>query len=112
MSLTPILYDVAADLYKWPLAERTPRTGDTVRPDMVHGGTLAGCVREFMKKPISQRPLYEIFAQAQPALTKTILSASDNNPISANQIRLQTSLIDQEHRPIRLRLLAGLSFRQ
>jgi len=28
------------------------------------------------------------------------------------QIRLQTSLINQEHRPIRLHLLAGLSFRQ
>jgi len=35
-----------------------------------------------------------------------------NNPISANQIRLQTSLINQEHRPIRPHLLAGLSFRQ
>jgi hypothetical protein len=33
-----------------------------------------------------------------------------NNPISANQIRLQTSLINQEHRPIRLRLLAGFEF--
>jgi hypothetical protein len=35
-----------------------------------------------------------------------------NNPISAKQISLQTSLINQEHRPIRLHLLAGLSFRQ
>jgi len=35
-----------------------------------------------------------------------------NNPISANQIRLQTSLINQEHHPIRLHLLVGLSFRQ
>ena len=77
MTMKPILFDVPADLYKWPLAERTPRTGDTVRPDMVHGGTLAGCVREFMKKPLSQRSLYEIFTQEQPALTKTILSASD-----------------------------------
>src|SRR5258706_14908225 len=33
-----------------------------------------------------------------------------NNPISAKQISLQTSLINQEHRPIRLHLLAGLSF--
>jgi hypothetical protein len=30
-----------------------------------------------MEKPISQRPLYEIFTEAQPALTKTILSATD-----------------------------------
>src|SRR3984893_12676392 len=35
-----------------------------------------------------------------------------DNPISANQTRLQTSLINQEHHPIRLHLLAGLSFRQ
>jgi hypothetical protein len=73
----PILYDVPADLYKWPVAERTPRTGDTIRADMVHGGTLGSCIREFMEKPISQRPLYEIFTEAQPAFTKTILSATD-----------------------------------
>jgi hypothetical protein len=47
------------------------------------------------------------------ATTREIDVARDrNNPISANQIRLQASLINQEHRPIRLHLLAGLSFRQ
>lgn len=77
MPLTPILYDVPADLYKWPAAERTPRTGDTIKLDMVHGGTLGSCIREFMAKPISQRPLYEIFTEAQPAFAKAILSATD-----------------------------------
>src|ERR1700687_6218852 len=35
-----------------------------------------------------------------------------NAPTNANQIRLQTSRIRQEHRPIRYQLLARLSFRQ
>jgi nicotinamidase-related amidase len=35
-----------------------------------------------------------------------------NAPINANQIRLQTSRIRQEHRPIRWQLPARLSFRQ
>jgi hypothetical protein len=35
-----------------------------------------------------------------------------NAPTNANQIRLQTSSIRQEHRPIRYQLPAGLSFRQ
>jgi hypothetical protein len=41
-----------------------------------------------------------------------LVDALRNNPISANQIRLKASLMNQEHHPIRLRLLAGLSFRQ
>src|ERR1700694_1477011 len=35
-----------------------------------------------------------------------------NAPTNANQIRLQTSRIRQEHRPIRYQLPARLSFRQ
>src|SRR4030081_2008356 len=35
-----------------------------------------------------------------------------NTPTNANQIRLQTSRIRQEHRPIRYQLPARLSFRQ
>jgi hypothetical protein len=35
-----------------------------------------------------------------------------NNRASANQIKLQTSLIEQKHRPIRLHLPVGLGFRQ
>src|ERR1700730_2219473 len=35
-----------------------------------------------------------------------------NAPTNANKIRLQTSRIRQEHRPIRYQLPAGLSFRQ
>src|ERR1700692_433548 len=35
-----------------------------------------------------------------------------NAPTNANQIRLQTSRIRQEHRPIRYQLSARLSFRQ
>jgi hypothetical protein len=73
-----ILYDVPADLYKWKALDRTPRNAEAVEPpDRVHQGTLGSCIREFMEKPTSQRPLYEIFTEAQPAFTKTILTAAD-----------------------------------
>jgi hypothetical protein len=76
MPLTPILYDVWAELIKWPVEDRTPRTGDVFHPDRVYEGTLAGCIREFMQKPTSQRPLYEISTESQPAFSSTFLSAA------------------------------------
>jgi hypothetical protein len=73
-----IQYDVPATLYKWPsLAGRRMATGDTIGAQTVFQGTLAGCVREFMAKPISQRPLYEIFTKRQPGLRDSILGAND-----------------------------------
>ena len=50
-------------------------------------------------------------------MTQNRVSASSeprdrNAPTNANQIRLQTSRIRQEHRPIRYQLPARLSFRQ
>ena len=45
-------------------------------------------------------------------LVRSLAARDRNNPISANKIRLKASLMNQEHHPIRLRLLAGLSFRQ
>jgi hypothetical protein len=77
MTLTPIHYDVWATLQKWPAADRLPRTGDILRPDQIYEGTLSGCIKEFMAKPISQRPLYEVFTEAQAAFKTTILSATD-----------------------------------
>jgi hypothetical protein len=52
-------------------------------------------------------PLKQAFLHSKSAATL----ATGTNPISASQIRLQTSLINQELRPIRLHLLARLSFR-
>ena len=49
---------------------------------------------------------------SHPELSMQLQQGSRPNPISAKQISLQTSFINQEHRPIRLDLLAGLSFRQ
>jgi hypothetical protein len=44
--------------------------------------------------------------------SKRIEARDRNAPTNANQIRLQTSRIRQEHRPIRYQLPARLSFRQ
>jgi len=76
MPLTPIRYDLLSDLYKRSVAEPV-RTGDHLTIDRVYDGTLAECIQEFMEKPTSQRPLYELHTEAQAAFPKTILSASD-----------------------------------
>jgi hypothetical protein len=73
---TPILFDVPATLHKWPsLDARRRATGETIYAQPVHHGTLGGCIREFLAKPISQRPLYEIFTSRQPGLRDSILGA-------------------------------------
>jgi hypothetical protein len=85
MTLVSINYDVWAELQKWPFADRLPRTGEVVTPDRVYEGTLAGCVKEFMAKPVSQRPLYEVFTEPQPAFKTAILSAADLLDIVARE---------------------------
>jgi hypothetical protein len=78
MTLKPILYDLPAYLYKKKVLDHIPRTGESVEgPDRIYGGTLGSCIREFMEKPVSQHPLYEIFTDAQDGLSKTILTATD-----------------------------------
>jgi hypothetical protein len=73
----PILYDLPATLQKWPSLEaRRLATGDTIHARRVFEGTLAECIREFLAKPISQRPLYEIFTDRQAGLRDSILGPS------------------------------------
>jgi hypothetical protein len=72
-----IQYDMPATLYKWPsLEQRRIATGEIIGAHRIFEGTLAGCIREFLAKPISQRPLYEIFTERQPGLRDTILGAN------------------------------------
>jgi hypothetical protein len=77
--MSQIRYDAAANLEKWPSREAMlkPRNGDSVVSQTVFTGTLAGCVRQFMDKPESRRPLYEIFTDADAAFNKSILDALD-----------------------------------
>ena len=73
----PILYDLPATLYKWPSLEgRRHVTGETIHAHPVYNGTLAGCVSEFLAKPISQRPLYEIFTERQAGLRDSVLASN------------------------------------
>jgi len=73
----PILYDLPASLKKWPSLEgRRIATGEIISAHTVFEGTLGGCIKQFMAKPISQRPLYEIFTDRQAGLSDTILSAN------------------------------------
>jgi hypothetical protein len=52
----PILYDVPATLHKWQSPEKK-RSGESLGSMQIWDGTLAGCVREFMGKPISENGL-------------------------------------------------------
>jgi hypothetical protein len=77
MNDAPIQYEMPAALYKWPSLEaRRLSTGDTIWAHQIFEGTLAECIREFMAKPISRRPLYEIFTERQPGLRDSILGAN------------------------------------
>jgi hypothetical protein len=59
---------------EWPSLEaRRLATGDAICAHPIFHGTLADCVKQFMLKPISQRPLYEIFTDRQPGLRDSIL---------------------------------------
>jgi hypothetical protein len=72
----PILYDLPATLQKWPSREaRRIATGETIHAYPIYQGNLGGCIREFLAKPISQRPLYEIFTERQAGLHDTILGS-------------------------------------
>jgi hypothetical protein len=76
-AIPPILYDRPATFQKWPSLEaRRLATGDTIHAQPVFEGTLAGCIRDFLTMPITQRTQYEIFTDRQPGLRDTILSAN------------------------------------
>ncbi|MEP6841057.1 MAG: hypothetical protein ABJA75_23610, partial [Bradyrhizobium sp.] len=46
-------------------------------PYMVYNGTLAGCIRELLAKPLKQISLYDIVTERQPAFDGNVLSPRD-----------------------------------
>jgi hypothetical protein len=84
--VTSVRYDAPAKLEKWPSLEaRRLRNGSMIVSQTVFSGTLAGCVREFIAKPESQRPLYEIFTDEDAAFNKPILDALDIAALSERE---------------------------
>jgi hypothetical protein len=71
----PIAYDAPADLKKWPSLKNERVTGKT--PYLVYNGTLAGCIRQLLAKPIKQISLYDIVTERQPAFDGNVLSPGD-----------------------------------
>ena len=71
----PIAYDVTADLKKWPSLNNQRVAGKT--PYLVYNGTLAGCIRELLAKPVKQISLYDIVTEQQPAFDSSVLSPGD-----------------------------------
>ena len=72
---SPIAYDVPADLKKWPSLRNQRLNNKT--PYLVYNGTLAGCIKELLAKPIRQISLYDIVTDRQPAFDGTVLSPGD-----------------------------------
>jgi hypothetical protein len=52
---SPIFYDAAADLKKWP-SLNSQRLNGKSRPYLVFNGTLAECIRELMSNPSKAFP--------------------------------------------------------
>jgi len=71
----PIAYDAPADLKKWPSLRNARVASKT--PYLVYNGTLAGCIKKLLAKPIKQISLYDIVTERQPAFDSTVLSPGD-----------------------------------
>jgi hypothetical protein len=65
-------FDARAALRKWP-SVKNERISDT-SSYLVSDGTLDECIRQFMSKPASIRPLYEIHTDPQGELIGAVLS--------------------------------------
>jgi hypothetical protein len=79
----PIRFEMPAALYKWPsLDARRVTAGYSIKALRTYDGTLADCVREFMLKPINQRPLYEIVTDPRAGLRDYILRPNEIVEIS------------------------------
>ncbi len=76
LGATKIKFDVPAVLRKWPsLKGERVSASLGARPYIVFDGTLDECIRQFMSKPASQHPLYEIHTSPQAGLITAVLSA-------------------------------------
>src|ERR1700687_5470910 len=64
------------------------------------------------RRPFRRFPPHHVKLMTQIVFSASSEARDRNAPTNANQIRLQTSRIRQEHRPIRYQLPARLSFRQ
>ena len=58
-----------------PPAETSGFPTLNIQDHLLVESTLDECIQEFMRKPVSQRHLYEIHTTAQPPLIAAVLSA-------------------------------------
>jgi hypothetical protein len=72
-----INYDAGATLEKFTVRQHKPGEYVIQSSDWIWNGTLAGCVREYLEKPDSQKPLYNILVEPEAGTGKTILDCRD-----------------------------------
>ena len=69
-------FNAPAILRKWPSLDNERISASLgARPYLVVEGSLDGCIRQFLAKPVSQRHLYEIHTAPQTDLVSAVLSA-------------------------------------
>ena len=74
--MNTINYDARATLHKWQSLE-TKRASDppTFGSFQEWSGTLAGCVKQYLAKPDSEKQLYDIMVGEEAGVGETILGA-------------------------------------
>jgi hypothetical protein len=73
-----INYDAPASPHRWASLEKK-RAGDAAMfgSRQIWDSTLAGCIQHFMRKPDTQKQLYDIMTDASAGVGKTILEPDD-----------------------------------
>jgi hypothetical protein len=76
MADAQVNFNAPASLRKWPSLNKERRTDAAYPgPYLLFDGTLDGCLREMISKPVSQHHLYEIHTAPQEPLVSAVLSA-------------------------------------
>ena len=84
--VSTINYDAPATLHKWQSLERK-RASDppTFGSFQEWSGTLAGCVKQYLAKPDSEKSLYDIMVGEDAGVGETILGSPVINEIAERE---------------------------
>lgn len=76
-------YDAGADLNKQIVEQHKPGQYVVTATEKIWSGTLEGCIKQYLAKPLSNRPVYNILIGEEAGVGKTILEFADIDAIAA-----------------------------
>jgi uncharacterized lipoprotein YmbA len=76
-------YDVGADLHKQIVEQHKPGQYVVTSTEKVWSGTLEGCINQYLAKPLSNQPVYNILVGEEAGVGKTILESANIEEIAA-----------------------------